>query len=332
MTLPRTRPPSASGASCLLLGAIALTGACISSTPSLSEGEDVQQAAESATRRGDWRSAAHYWNQALLEGESSGPRPYLETARALDELDDPEGAQVLLDRGIELFPDDVELHLMRGRLLRRRGFRRAAELDFREVTEIAPENREAWFQLGRVLVELDLPARAAICLREHMKLVGADPEAQFLLGRAWADHGELALAVESFSAGLADPDCDVELLVAAASRVAEDRFARVCEPHLACALDWVDRALEIDPQYAEASHVRGCLLTLSGEDELAIEAFERAVELDNFHLPAMTRLAELYARRGDVARADGVIDRALDLNIASGRRLMLERLRASWHR
>jgi tetratricopeptide (TPR) repeat protein len=314
--------------------AIALLGSCVSSSPAppkLSPGESILEAAESATERGDWRAAAHYWNRVLLESEEPGPRPYLETARALYELGDEEGSQILLDRGIELFPRDVELHLMRGVLLRERGFRRAAELDFHEVTELDPENAEAWFELGRVLYELDLPVRAAACLKERVRLAGEEEETLYLLGRAWAENGRLEEAVDCFETGLDSPDVSAERLVEAASIVSSERFKRVREPFLECALRWVDRAIEADPQHAEANYVRGRLLEIGGRGKEALVAYERAVELDNFHLPAMARVADLYAREGQIARADQMIDRALDLNLTTSRREMLERLRASWH-
>ena len=96
------------------------------------------------------------------------------------------------------------------------------------------------------------------------------------------------------------------------------------------AVGWARRAVELDPQHAGAHFELGRLLRVQGYDDQALLAFERAVELDNFHLPAMTSVAELYAGRGELARADSMIDRALDLNIADSRRRVLERLRASW--
>lgn len=310
------------------VAALALCGWACTARPEAPVDRSAEATARAATARGDWSAAARLWNELLVAG--GGPEPYLETARALWNLRDEETAQALLDRGIALHPEDPGLHMLRGKLLRKRGFRRAAELDFSEVTELAPEDAEAWLELGRVLLELDLPVRAALCLEHHLKLAGPNPEASFLLGRSCAESGELAAAVESFDTSLGDT-ATVTRLVSAAGAVADERHADECAPYAERALAWVDRALEIDPQNAEASYVRGCLLEILRRDADALAAHERAVELDNFHLLAMTRAAELYARMGDVQRADRMIDRALDLNIASSRRRTLERLRESWH-
>jgi tetratricopeptide (TPR) repeat protein len=310
----------------LLLGG----AACTAATPH-SPSPKLLHAAKAATDREDWRAAAHFWNQAISQSTEPGPRPYLEAGRAMWKLEDVEAAQAFLDRGIQLFPGDIELHMLRGKLLCSRGFRRAAESDFLEVTELQPDHTEAWLLLGQVLLDLSLPVRAAVCLQHHVRLQGPSEEALFMLGQACAEGGDLAPAMESFGAALSGWDAPPDRLVEAAIHVTDERFEETRGPFLDRALAWVDRALAIDPQHAEGHFVRGRLLEFQGDEEGALGAYLRAVELDNFHLLAMTHAAEIYARRGDVAGADRLIDRALDLNIAASRRSMLERLRESWH-
>jgi tetratricopeptide (TPR) repeat protein len=291
----------------------------------------VVEAAEAATEREDWAAALDYWNRALIESRGSDPRPYLEKARAMWALDDEEGAQILLDRGLERYPSDRGLRLLRGELLTKRGFHRAAERDFLFAVEVDPECSESWLQLARVQLELDLPGSAEVGLERHLELGGTDTDAQFLLGRACAENGKLEKAMASFRTAFASGRVGVEELVLAASVVTLERFELVHTPYLGEALGWVDRALARQPQHAEASYVRGMILELERDDVAAAEAYSRAVELDNFHLLAMTRLARTYARLGEIRRADAMIDRALELNIAASRRRMLERVRESWH-
>ncbi len=307
-----------------------LCGGACTSAPSRTPDLTVLRAAEAATGRSDWQAAAHYWNEAIIHSREPGPRPYLEAARAMWKLEDEEAAQAFLDRGIQLFPD-VELHLLRGKLLCSRGFRRAAEKDFQEVTELSPEHAEAWLLLGQALLDLSLPMRAAVSLQHHVRLQGPSEEALFLLGRACAEGGELSAAMKNFGEALGNWDATPEQLVEAATLVTDERFGSTCDPFLGDALGWVDRALAIDPQYAEGHFVRGRILETRGEEEKALQAHLRAVELDTFHLPAMTHAAGVYARRGEIESADRMIDRALDLNLSDARRSQLERLRASWH-
>ena len=59
--------------------------------------------------------------------------------------------------------------------------------------------------------------------------------------------------------------------------------------------------------------MRGLLHERSGDVELALEAYRRAVEVDNFHLEATTNLALLHHARGEFERAAQLAERALTL-------------------
>jgi tetratricopeptide (TPR) repeat protein len=293
----------------------------------------VVEAAEAATESEDWAAALDYWNRALIDTRGAKPEPYLEKARAMWELDDEEGAQILLDRGIERFPSDFDLRLLRGKLLCARGFERAAESDFLFAVELDPQSAEAWLLLARAQLALDRSANAEGGLDRHVELTGGgESDALYLLGRACADNGRLDKSMASFRRWFATGSADVEQLVEAASVVTRELYVDESGPYLDQALVWIDRALARQPQHAEACYVRGMILELKGDDVGAAEAYSLAVSLNDYHLPAMTRLASTYARLGDIARADAMIDRALALNIVASRRRMLERVRDTWHR
>ena len=288
------------------------------------------EAARAASAREDWPAALDYWRRAIERPENQDPLPYREAARALIGLGEIESAQLMLDRGIELFPEDVELRLMCGQLLCDRGFRRAAELNYQVVVRKAPRHADAWLSLAEVQLDLDLPANAKRAVDRYIELEGPCTEALYLRGSIRAQIGDLSGAMTDFSGAFADPEVSGERLTTAAAVVTEERYSEADEETLLLACSWTERALEMDPQDAEASYVKGMIHEQQGDDLGAVEAYERSVELVN-HLLAMTRLAQAYARLGEFDRADAMIDRALDLNVHASHRRMLERVRRAWH-
>lgn len=292
--------------------------------------QSLIEAADAATRRGDWLAAEDYWMRAVEELGSVNSRTHLETARALIELGHKERAQNRLDVGNTLFPDDADLRFMNGQLLRSRGYARAAEKNFQIAVRANPGHAEAWLGLAEVRLDLDLPEKASEAIEAYCKLVKVDPRASFVAGQVCARRGDLRRAMECFEKALADPLVGIDRLISAAATVTLERFESVDEDSLRQACSWVDRALARDPQESEASYVRGMILSRLGDDVGALEAYKRSVELSD-HLLAMTRLAQVYARMGKLEEADRMIDRALELNVHASHRRMLERVRRAWH-
>lgn len=320
------RRPSWRGA--LPAGLLLALGGCATapSTGNLS----TTEAAHRASEEKDWPAAAEFWNRAIVETGGSDAEHYLECARARWNLADEEGAQRLLDRGLERYPRDRELLLLRGQLLCSRGFHRAAERDFMSAVEVDPNDAEGWLMLSRAQLELDLPVRAARGLHRYIELAGADVDALFLLGRACAENGELEEALNSFRGSFDRGDADAERLVDAASLVTLGQFVEGCESQIPEARGWIERAIVLDPSNSEAHFVHGIILELDGKEREALDAYQQCVAIDPKHLRGYHRLARAYARMGEIASADATIDHAIRVNRAPSSRRWLEGLRTGW--
>ncbi|MFF2553242.1 tetratricopeptide repeat protein [Nocardia sp. NPDC058058] len=98
---------------------------------------------------------------------------------------DPAAALATLDTALEIDPDDVSVHLLRGFILRRnmKGRNEQAEAAFREALRLDPENAEALYELALVDIDGGERARGAEQLRRVALL---DPE----YGSAVRDHLE----------------------------------------------------------------------------------------------------------------------------------------------
>jgi tetratricopeptide (TPR) repeat protein len=310
-----------------LLG-LGLGGGCLGpSEPPLTETERWA-AAERATRTADWELAAELWNELRRESVAAQVRPHVETAAALEQLDSDDDALRILRRAGELFPEDPRVRFALGGLLERMGFRRAAEVDLERATELDPTWIEPQVALGRVRLALAQPSLAVIHLERALGLGGRSVELSTLAARAHRELGDLERSEELYHQAIREADrlpggASSELLTEAASLQTEPDPADPQCPLLARAVDWATRACTDDPQNAQACFVLGGLLESQGRLELAASSYRRAIEIDNFHLGALTNLSLLCVRQGDLVRARELVARACRLEQDERRRKAL---------
>lgn len=314
-------------ARCVALFLLLGLGAC----GSLGSGSDpgLAQRAELASRDGDWDRAADLWNRVRLSTYDQELRPHLETAAALTRLGRSDEALALYGRAADLFPSDPRVPLAQGLLLEELGFRRAAELDLQRATELAPGDASALLALGRVQLGLEQARSARASLRRAVQLGLACSEVFQLTARCERTLGHFEAArvayAQAIRCELAERGrVEVELLVEAASMQGERPSDQ--GPALEQSLAWASQAVETDPQSARASFVRGCLLEQAERVDEAVEAYRRTVEIDNFHLGAVTNLALIHSRRGEPQQARDMVDRALSLEQDQQRRAALRAL------
>jgi predicted Zn-dependent protease with MMP-like domain/Flp pilus assembly protein TadD len=74
-----------------------------------------------------------------------------------------------------------------------------------------------------------------------------------------------------------------------------------------------DRAATDDPSSPEAQTLVGAIANAEGDVDGAMEAFDRAMELDDEYLDPMLLAAETLALDGDAERARGLVEQALDI-------------------
>jgi Tfp pilus assembly protein PilF len=196
-------------------------------------------------------------------------------------------ALALLRDGLTLYPHAVELHVgvAYAHLAReaiawaRQAFERALGLD--------PDHEDALAGLGEVLLKLGDQAGA---LRAFQRIVvlgfGDDHELMLQVGRALFREGLIAHAQRFFelAAGAHAQSAEAAACLGyAAHRLGQD----------ANALYWIRRALELDPDFAEARIYLANILYDRGESEAALHHLERTRPEDHFDELALWRQIEL---------------------------------------
>ena len=311
-----------------LAGALCVSVAC--SVAPLERVESPAQIeisrAREATEQGDWRLAAPLWQRVLLQQSDAGAEACRETARAMIELGDNEGARSVLEVGMERYPLDGDLHELNGNALARLGFRRAAESSYLRALALEADRMSTLLALGRLRLELDLHAAASSALKRRISLGASDLETFFLAGEACRGCGRYANALAAYQQALTSADASVGRLVRAASLYVHPAVRGELPGCAELSRAWLERAVERDPQHTYAHYMLGVIHEDSGETELALAAYSRSVETDPSSLRSLNALARCLFDRGDFLAARDTAGRALELETRPSLRAELERI------
>ncbi len=213
------------------------------------------------------------------------------------------------EQAVRLRPDLAETHLNLGLLKRILKRNDEAIVHFRKALELKPDYVEALNGLGAALEKQGDSEAAVACFREVVRLQPDNVEAHNNLGASLCSLGELGEAMDSYDEGL---------------RVNDDRG--VLPPAIAEGRALFERAMALNPDYAEARGNLGRLLLGLGEKQNArstideARAFlERAVQLKPDFIEAHGNLAKLLADQGDLAGSLAHYDEVLrrDPSLAS---------------
>jgi Flp pilus assembly protein TadD len=228
-------------------------------------------------------------------------------------------ALALLREGIAFYPHAVELHIgMAYAHLAREEFAWARR-SFERALTIDPDHEDGLAGLGETLLKLG-ERGAALKTFERIVLLGfrEDHELMLQVGRALFREGLIAPAHRFFEfAANAHPDSSdaAACLGYACHRLGNDSGA----------LFWLRRALELDPEFAEARIYLANMLYDRGESEASLHHLERTRPEDHFDELGIWRTIELkkavyrlrdedpelqpwLARLGDVAGEPDAID------------------------
>ena len=207
---------------------------------------------------------------------------------------DHAGAERAFRRGLELNPDDVELHNALGWTLFQDGRGEQAVAEYRKALAVDPKHVKAHNNIALALVELGLLEEAATHFQKSLE---SEPKAEIHsdLGFILAQLGRSDEAVKHYREALRlDPECASANMNLAVSFVQANDFPQA-ETHYRAAL-----AAKLRP---ESANGLGFVLAQQGRNDEAVEQFRKALELDPKFTPAYNNLAEALVKQGKLAEA-----------------------------
>ncbi len=262
--------------------------------------------------------------------------------------------------------ENAELEDLLGEVRESRGHQAQALEAFRRAVELEPRNEDYRFDYARALVgqgatnqalevftgaAKDFPRslrmllgwgatyylagkyrEAAQTLLRAAEIAPEAPEVYYLLGRAYDAAGPLQGAIaERFAAYLKNAPED------AWARYFYGRILRAGgeangSEALAEAQQQLERAIQLDPNLAEARVELGHVLEMRGRLEAARKELERAVEIDPRSSAAYYRLAQVYRQLGETARAQNAAQKFQQLKAEEGTNPERERIRGFFER
>lgn len=253
----------------------------------------------------------------------------LQLARAQAEKGDDAAARRTLDRARRISPEDPETGVLVGILAARRGDLDAALREFESVLLRAPDQSEAWMQKAKVLLARGEKNGARRALLRATECDPTSYEAHYNAGALILTMDGLPAAMPYLTrayelrargeAGRKLRDLLSPLPIQSAETLRTLATIDADRGDADGALQWIERALEVDAQDAKSWTLRGGMLRQKGDASGAIAAFEKACELMPDNFLASEALGDLHAQAGHGAEARRSLSRALEILARSGR-------------
>ena len=250
----------------------------------------------------------HAWVLGLtlaLPAHAQEPEELVKRGLALMKASRPQDAERALRRVLERDPDRVDARTLLGLLLLERGAVAEAEASLRRALELDPRNESARFGLGLALSRRGETRAASTEFEQllHAPQVGTSARTQWILAR--------------FIAGLDDEACQAARdAVSAHPTVAEYHrllgFLLHVRGKLKEAIHAYVQSLEIDPANLEAHVGLVSLFARRQEWQSALDWCDRALNLDPSHPVLHRERAQALARLGrdtEARAAEATADR-----------------------
>lgn len=231
---------------------------------------------------------------AEIKEQFLDPYSFLRAGTANQRTGDYEGAIRAFERGLEIAPDDAELHNALGWTFFQLDRSEDAIEEYKRALELDPEHAKAHNNLA--LAYLDL-GNFPFAAQHFDKSLALNPRAEIYsdLGYTLERMGLDDQAHELYRKAIEmDPSCASAHLNMGASLVEKARYEEA-EPHYRAAI----------PGRPTASTYSGLgyVLDRNGKPDEAIEQFERAIEIDPTYFEAYNNMASTLARQGKLDEA-----------------------------
>jgi tetratricopeptide (TPR) repeat protein len=222
------------------------------------------------------------------------PYSFLRAGTANENTGDHKGAERAYRRGLEIAPNDAELHNALGWTLFQEGRSPEAVAEYEQALAANPANAKAHNNLALALVELGRLEEAASHFKRSLEI---EPKAEIYsdLGFTMARLGHPDEARADYQKALElDPNCASAHFNLAVTYVQAGAFAEA-ELHYR-------QALAGRPT-AETHNGLGYALSRQGRTDEAVAEFRKAIDVDPKFTPAYNNLADALAQQGKLDEA-----------------------------
>ncbi len=241
----------------------------------------------------------------------------LELARLADAAKDYEGAIGYLAHARDLAPKNPQIHFLFAMTAVMMDLPIEARHSLERALALDPNNPKYNYAMGSVILTTRDAATASSYFQKYVKAEPADPRGHFALGVAYFSAGDYANA----KAEMRSVENNSE--TAGGAEYFLGRIARL-ENNLESATKYLQKSIQILPNYSESHTELARVLMLEDQDKEAQAELDRALQLDPTSFQANERLLILYRRTHDPrAEKQGELLKKLDQERSKRADLML---------
>jgi tetratricopeptide (TPR) repeat protein len=210
----------------------------------------------------------------------------------------------LAEKALEARPWDVEVREMLGELLWEAADIERALVELERVTAIQPKHLAARRTLALIYAAKGAVNDLAAELERVQELAPDDVEVRLDLGSAYGRMGDNAKAIASYEEVLKRQPKNVQAL-----KLLGDCYRRQKDPEKAIAV--YQKVKKLAPEDPRPYFLLGAAYQEAGDDARAEAIFQEAQQFKRYLGEAWTNLGSLAYRRGDLAKANWYLSRAI---------------------
>lgn len=226
-----------------------------------------------------------------------------------------EGAVLAFKNALKENPESSEAHLNLGYALTEIQQNDAAKIHFDRAAELHPDNFDAHFLRAIVAIsETDLDV-ALVSLRNALDIKPESTEASSILYKTLATLGRFSEIEVRVKDSLRAVDSPAKINVSIA-----DVFVKIScigelkETLMRLAMEHLQAAIKVDPDYVAAHISQGFLWLSLNEPDLAIESFQFSIGLEPGNADAYNGLALAYRVKDDINLSFLNLKKAIEFN------------------
>jgi tetratricopeptide (TPR) repeat protein len=232
------------------------------------------QQAKSLADAGNHPEAIQLYQAFLTKDPTSNPAVYYYLGKSLFETGDDAAAARAFSKGLELKPDMKGAHFYLGNLSLRQEDAPGAAAEYEKELALSPDSDTVLYNLGQAYMKSGAPDKAIAFLEKAAAITPEKPEPLMLLASAYEAKGDKAKADEIYQKVAAiDPRNAAILFYNVGVKAWNEKRGKD-------AAQAYQKAVEIDPQYAQAHRELGYALMAQQDFKGALAHFQEYLKLE----------------------------------------------------
>ena len=248
-----------------------------------------------------------FWRVIELDTIDRFKDKYSLLSDAYVKLNNPDSAQIVLEMGVEAYPDNAHLHRTLAYFLDGRGLSEEAIVEYEKATEIDPSKINDWKALGNLYIKNDQLDEATSAFEKVTELDPKDQDAQRTLSRLYKSSGNADAAIQRMEqVKKLNPNNTENLFNLGKEYFNSDNFSQ--------AIVNFEAVIKLKPNDTMAMEYLGNSLQNKGTYRRAINIYNEIMKLNPKNKKVLCDIATCYKELGQFQTARNQARKALKID------------------